>query len=86
MSKPIDSCELMVGSDGSVRMIYSELVVPHALGAVAIERGSHVEPDATGQWFADLAPTGGPRLGPYPMRSQALEAEVAWLRENWLVV
>ena len=32
-----------------------------------------------GDWFADLAPVGGPRLGPYHLRGEALAAEVAWL-------
>ena len=84
MSKPNESCELLIEADGSVRMIYSELIVPSALGAITIERGSNVEPDEAGQWFADLAPCSGPRLGPYTLRSQALDAEVKWLQTNWL--
>ena len=31
-----------------------------------------------------LAPWGGPRLGPFPKRSQALEAERQWLEQHWL--
>ena len=44
-----------------------------------------MEPDGQGRWWADLAPVAGPRLGPYTLRSLALEAEVRWLADNWLV-
>lgn len=32
----------------------------------------------------DLSPVGGPRLGPFVLRSVALQAEVEWLEGNWL--
>ena len=38
-------------------------------------RASHVEPDADGRWWADLSPVAGPRLGPFEVRSAALDAE-----------
>jgi len=78
------TAELVVAPDGTVRMIYSELVEPHALGTPTIERGSHVEPDQNGFWWADLAPSNGPKLGPYANRSRAIEAEIAWLKQFWL--
>ena len=53
-------------------------------GAPTIERASHVEPDEHGLWFADLSPVEGPRLSGFRLRSQALEAEAQWLRENRL--
>ena len=62
----------------------SEAIILSALGRVQIKRGSHVEPDEDGRWFADLAVVHGPRLGPFDRRSDALKAEVAWLCENWL--
>lgn len=37
-----------------------------------------------GSWYADLAPSGGPILGPFESRSDALIAEAAWLQENFL--
>jgi hypothetical protein len=67
-----------------VRAIYSEAIDLSQLGRLTIARGSHVEPDQTGDWFADLAPVAGPRLGPFKLRSEALAAEVAWLEANWL--
>ncbi|WP_207395329.1 hypothetical protein [Bremerella alba] len=56
----------------------------HALGKLSISRGSHVEPNEEGQWFADLSPVGGPQLGPFGSRSNALTAEIRWLEEHWL--
>jgi len=34
------------------------------------------------KWFADLLPSGGPVLGPYDTRDDALAAEVVWLDEH----
>lgn len=74
---------LNIGPDGSVRSIYQEEVdIAAALGGtVTIERASHVEPDARGGWSADMRPVGGPILGPFRLRSEALAAEVAWIEE-----
>lgn len=36
------------------------------------------------KWYADLAPSSGPILGPFDKRQQAIEAEVAWLEKNSL--
>ena len=76
--------QLVILPGGAVRCIYSEEVDLAALGSPAISRGSHVEPDEHGRWFADLGPVDGPVLGPFPARSQALEAERRWLEEHWL--
>ncbi len=76
---------LIIAADGRIRGIYGEDIALDALGSTRITRASHVEPDAQGRWLADLAPVGGPVLGPYERRSEALEAEVAWLEEHWLV-
>jgi hypothetical protein len=76
--------QLVIQPDGSLKCVYGEAIDLHALGDVSISRGSHVEPDATGQWLADLSPVSGPVLGPFPTRSLALDAEVAWLEAHWL--
>ena len=75
---------LVIKPDGSVRCLYDEAVDLSSLGSLTIQRGSHVEPDATGQWLADLAPVDGPVLGPFKRRSEALSAERDWLEKNWL--
>ena len=76
--------ELRIAPDGLVRCLYSEAIPLEALGRPQITRASQVEPDAQGHWHADLGPVGGPRLGPFERRSEALEAEQGWLEERWL--
>jgi hypothetical protein len=67
---------------GVVGCIYSEQIDLTTLGSLQIVRASHVEPDAGGEWRADLSPVHGPTLGPFAQRSQALEAEVQWLNDH----
>ena len=74
--------DLIVHPSGVVAAIYSEQIDFTALGKPAIRRASHVEPDGDGQWWADLAPMGGPKLGPFALRSMALAAETTWLGER----
>jgi len=77
--------QLIVTSDGNIRCVYAEAIDLTEIGRLTIARGSHVEPDDSGNWFADLAPVGGPRLGPFPQRSGALAAEASWLHSHWLL-
>lgn len=76
--------DLVVTPTGEVRCVYSEVVDLSGLGKLSIRRASHVEPDSAGQWWADLRPVTGPVIGPFFLRSQALEAEIAWLHDHWL--
>jgi hypothetical protein len=76
--------DLVVGPGGLIRAIYGEALDLRALGRPSVTRASRVEPDAEGRWLADLGPVGGPVLGPFDLRSDALAAEVAWLEANWL--
>ena len=75
---------ITIGTDGTARCLYSETIDLAELGQPQIIRASHVEPDETGRWMADLSPVSGPQLGPFPSRSQALAAEAAWLEANRL--
>ncbi len=68
-----------------MRCVYGEELDLSSIGAMTISRGSHVEPTADGQWTADLWPVNGPVLGPFPSRSEALNAERRWLDEHWLI-
>ncbi len=77
--------ELIVRCDGSIHAIYSEDIRLADLGRLNIRRASHVEPDEIGNWQIDLSPVHGPRLGPFPLRSDALQAETHWLRSHWLI-
>ena len=77
--------DLVVSPSGTIATIYNEAIDLATLGTLTVRRASHVEPDEHGDWSADLAPVGGPVLGPFPYRSAALAAEVAWLQIHWLI-
>ena len=72
--------ELIVCSGGKVVTPYNELLDLSDLGPARVTRASHVEPDASGNWFATII--GGPTLGPFAKRSEAITAEVEWLQER----
>jgi hypothetical protein len=76
--------ELVIDRQGTVRCVYGEMIDLAALGPPSIRRASQVEPDGTGKWWADMTPVGGAALGPYERRSEALDAEHAWLERHWL--
>jgi hypothetical protein len=75
---------LVVGPEGEVRCLYGERIDLASFGSLSITRASHVEPDDQGKWWAELSPVGGPRLGPFARRSQALAAEQQWLETRCL--
>jgi hypothetical protein len=77
--------DLLILTDGTIRAVFAEDIDLRELGKPLITRASHVEPDVQGRWIADLMPVAGPVLGPFDLRSEALEAEQAWLAKNWLV-
>lgn len=77
--------QMLIAPDGTLRCLYDEAVDLAALGQPQIQRGSHVEPDDAGQWWADMSTVSGPKLGPFTRRSQALDAERTWLERNWLI-
>ena len=74
--------EIYIAADGTCQLVYDDRVDLRSLGEVHIRRASHVEPVSVGQWTADMRPVHGPILGPFPTRSQALAAELAWL-SSW---
>ena len=74
--------QVVIGTTGAVRFVYKdELSGLLDEGEATVRRASHVE-HSSGGWFADLGPVGGPILGPYKLRQDALAAEVAWLEEH----
>jgi hypothetical protein len=75
--------QLHIDPQGTLQCVYSEALDLASLGPLSIRRASQVEPDKRGRWWADLAPVGGPRLGPFARRSQALDAERVWLEAHW---
>jgi hypothetical protein len=76
--------QLCIDLQGRVRLVYTESLDLTSLGPPTIRRASSVEPDEGGRWHADLGPVGGPVLGPFWRRSDALRAERCWLAEHWL--
>ena len=70
-----------------IRAIYHDALSGLAGQGPTVRRASHVEPHPDGGWTADMAPSGGPVLfapdgKPFVRRQDALDAEVAWLREH----
>jgi hypothetical protein len=76
--------ELVIGPGGTATCLYCEDLDLARLGEVRVRRASQCEPDEHGRWWADLAPVAGPQLGPFRKRSEALHAEVQWLRRHVL--
>jgi hypothetical protein len=74
---------LVVDCHGGIRCLYTEAFDLATLGSLTIRRVSQIEPDHSGYWWADLKALGGPRLGPYTRRSEAISAEVTWV-EHYL--
>ena len=72
---------LAIDAEGVATMIYSD---EHAdflrTGKTTVRRVSNVEPAPEGGWTADMSPVGGPVLGPFALRQQALDAEVEYLK------
>lgn len=68
-------------ASGSVVNIYDESLNLGFLGKPKTQRASHVEPDDANDWWADMTPVGGPVLGPYARRSDALRAEHDYLTD-----
>lgn len=75
--------QLRVEPDGTIRMLYDERLDLSPLGTPSIERASFVEPQDS-SWVVDLAPSGGPILGAFSKRSEAIQAEIAWLDQHRL--
>lgn len=72
-------------TSGDMKFIYDDdlrEIVDH--GKAKISRASHVEPNDSAEFTADLSPVGGPILGPFPLRQTALDAEVTWIENNFL--
>lgn len=74
--------QLVIDPAGVIRALYDERWDAAALGPLTIARASHVEPDESGAWWAQMID--GPALGPFPRRSAALAAEVVWIETHRL--
>ena len=66
---------------GQLMFIYDDElreIIEH--GESVMKRVSHVEPDEDANFTADLSPIGGPVLGPFRLRQEALK----WLESHVL--
>lgn len=74
---------LTITPGGDIRFIWTDQLQPLLdLGKPDVRRVSQVEPTEDGQWTTDLSRVDGPVLGPYPLRQEALSAEVDWLHDH----
>lgn len=77
--------KISIRPDGKIEHIYSDrLAYLTDLGKSETKRISSVEPTEKGDWLVDLSPIGGPKLGPFSLREDALQAEVKWVERNYL--
>jgi hypothetical protein len=77
--------KILVKPDGTLVFIYSDALAPLLdEGKATVKRASHVEPHPDGGWTADMTPhaKNGPVFGPFALRQEALDAEVAWLEQH----
>jgi hypothetical protein len=81
----VNAGDLLVDPQGRVHCLWDDGLRPilDALGGeLVITRASHVEPTADARFTADLAPVGGPVLGPFLAQRAALAAEVDGLTRH----
>lgn len=72
---------IAVGVDGKASFIYNDELADFLKeGDATIHRVSNVEPAEGGGWTATMLD--GMVLGPFALRQEALEAEVAYLKEQ----
>lgn len=80
--------EIIVAPNGMLRFIYDDdlAAMLQDIGSISVCRASHVEPENGGGWTADMSPCGGPVLGPYLTRKDALKAETHWIEQNGIPI
>lgn len=78
--------EIVIMPDGTIHFLYYDNLKPLLkIGKSKVRRASNIDPTKDGQhWFVDLAPVGGPKLGPFDTRDIAIHEEVSWLNKNRL--
>lgn len=76
---------LTIDSEGNGKAIYSDDLADYfAATGAKITRASSVEPGPDGKWVVDLTVSGGPVVGGFKLREDALRFEVDWLEKNYL--
>jgi hypothetical protein len=77
---------ILIDDSGRLSFLWDdELAGLCELGETEMQRASHVEywPHFKGGgWCADLSPVGGPLIGPFKHRGDALRSEHDWINRN----
>lgn len=79
--------KIKINTNGTLNLVYTEDICVEELGKIdSIKRLFHVEPTQDNKWTAkvNIGTSECVVLGPYDKRSEALEAEVAWIEDNVL--
>jgi hypothetical protein len=77
---------ITISNKGTITFIYDDDIAKalSGLGKSTTTRASHVEPNTDGTWYAYMDLVGGPTLGPFNTRTEALQEEVHWIEQNIL--
>ncbi len=74
---------IAVSPEGDLSFVWDDSLAPLCgEGVAVVSRASHVEPSVGGRWCVDLGPVGGPVRDGFVLRSEAIEFELDWIREN----
>lgn len=74
---------ILIGPDGMLSFVYDDQLQPlMEAGNRSVKRASRVEPTREGEWMVDLDLVGGPQLGPFRLRGEAIQAEMDWLKSR----
>ena len=77
----MDKIRIKVNTEGEITFIYrDDLRGLLREGEASIRRVSNVEPDENGDWIASMSD--GTTIGPFTLRTDALNAEVAYLEKK----
>jgi hypothetical protein len=78
--------KLVINKEGAIQTIAEDdLSFVSSLGDCNAQRASHVNPvkhNGKLLWSADLSPVGGPVLGPFGTRTEAIKSEIEWLYQR----
>jgi hypothetical protein len=75
---------IAISQEGVATFVWSDdLAKLKTEGECKIERVSNVEPNEQSEWMADMMLIGGPILGPFETRQEAIDAELRYIRERF---
>lgn len=72
-------------NEAAIARLYTDGVIETSVAGPSSNWGYRVvrtKQNINKKWWADLLPVDGPVLGPFETNTEALEAEVVWLKEH----